>query len=69
LRHGSRCIRDDTWIYDARGGHPCVASLNDANEKAMAPALYNDERSSIADTCETVRVARSTLYRDNSASR
>src|SRR6266516_3268266 len=45
------------------GGHPRAAALNDAKKVAMAQALYNDKRNSIADICKTLRVSRSTLYR------
>src|SRR4051794_9715542 len=46
-----------------RGGHPRAAALNDAKKVAMAQALYNDKKNSIADICKTLRVSRSTLYR------
>jgi DNA invertase Pin-like site-specific DNA recombinase len=46
-----------------RGGHPRAAALSDAKKVAMAQALYNDKKNSIADICKTLRVSRSTLYR------
>jgi DNA invertase Pin-like site-specific DNA recombinase len=45
------------------GGHPRAAALNDAKKVAMAQALYNDKKNSIADICKTLRISRSTLYR------
>jgi DNA invertase Pin-like site-specific DNA recombinase len=52
-----------------RGGHPRAAALSDAKKVAMAQALYNDKKNSIADICKTLRVSRSTLYRYITASR
>jgi DNA invertase Pin-like site-specific DNA recombinase len=52
-----------------RDGHPRAAALNDAKKVAMAQALYNDKKNSIADICKTLRVSRSTLYRYITASR
>lgn len=46
-----------------RGGRPRVAALNDEKKVAMARALYNDKRNTIADICATLRVSRATLYR------
>jgi DNA invertase Pin-like site-specific DNA recombinase len=51
------------------GGHPRAAALNDAKKVAMAQALYNDKKNSIADICKTLRISRSTLYRYITASR
>ena len=45
------------------------AALNDAKKVAMAQALYNDKKNSIADICKTLRISRSTLYRYITASR
>src|SRR5829696_6227043 len=47
-----------------RGGHPRAVALNDAKKVAMAQALYSDKKNSIADICKTLRVSRSTLYRN-----
>ncbi len=46
-----------------RGGRPRVAALNDARKIAIAQALYNDKRNTIADICNTLHISRSTLYR------
>ena len=45
------------------GGRPKALSLSDAKKVAMAQALYDDRRNTIADICGTLRVSRSTLYR------
>jgi DNA invertase Pin-like site-specific DNA recombinase len=45
------------------GGRPKAAALNDPRKVAIARALYNDKRNTIADICATLRVSRATLYR------
>jgi DNA invertase Pin-like site-specific DNA recombinase len=46
-----------------RGGRPRAAGLKDAQKRALAQALYDDPRNTIATICETLRVSRATLYR------
>lgn len=45
------------------GGHPKAEALNDGKKVALAQALYDDKRRSIAEICQTLRVSRATLYR------
>lgn len=45
------------------GGHPRAASLNSPQKVAVAQALYDSNRTPIADICTTLRVSRATLYR------
>lgn len=46
-----------------KGGHPRSDSLNDPKKVAIAQALHDDKRNSVADICRTLRVSRATLYR------
>ncbi|MGE5763311.1 MAG: recombinase family protein [Mycobacterium leprae] len=43
-----------------KGGHPRAL---DERKAAIAQALYDDKRHTIADICRTLRVSRATLYR------
>ena len=45
------------------GGQPKAVALNTVKKVAMAQALYNDKRNTIAEICKTLRVSRATLYR------
>src|SRR3712207_3787565 len=42
------------------GGRPATLT---SKKKAMAQALYNDPKNSIADICKTLNISRATLYR------
>lgn len=45
------------------GGKPRSPALNDDRKVAIARALYDDKRNTVADICATLRVSRATLYR------
>ena len=45
------------------GGRPKTTALNTKKKVAMAQALWDDKRNSIADICQTLTISRSTLYR------
>ena len=45
------------------GGHPRSPALNTPKKVAIARALYEDKRNTIADICQTLGVSKATLFR------
>lgn len=46
-----------------KGGHPRAKALNSPEKVAIAQALYEDGRNSVAAICQTLGISRATLYR------
>src|SRR5258706_16372559 len=46
------------------GGRPKAAALDAPKKVAIAQRLYQDQHTSVAEICKTLRVSRATLYRD-----
>lgn len=45
------------------GGRPKAEALNAPQKVQMSKALYEDKRNSVAETCWTHRISRTTFYR------
>src|SRR5919205_877188 len=63
IRERTRAGLEAARARGRNGGRPKAATLNDPKKVAMAQALYNDPKNSIADICKTLRISRATLYR------